>query len=187
MKDEVATGAAAVRTLSDLPAPSREELEAIYAENPAATGTLCARHILVETEEEANAVLDELAAGADFAELAKERSTEEAAKDSGGALAGNDGNACLPLSTYQASFDPGFTAGALAAEPGVPSAPVKSDFGWHVILIRPFDEVGDDLVTLVGTAPGDAALSGALGTAAVTVDPRYGRWDPVKANVVSLH
>jgi hypothetical protein len=187
MKEEVANGAAAVRTLSDLPTPSREELEALYAENPAATGTLCARHILVGSEAEANAVLDELAAGADFAELAKERSTEPAAKDTGGALAGNDGNACLPLSTYQTSFDPDFTAGALAAEPGVPSAPVKSEFGWHVILIRPFDEVGDDVLSLVGSAPGDAALTGALGTADVTVDPRYGRWDPVKANVVSLH
>ena len=64
---------------------------------------------------------------------------------------------------------------------------MKSQFGWHVILIRPFDEVGDDLVTLVGSAPGDAALTGALGTADITVDPRYGRWDPVKADVVSLH
>ena len=187
MKDEVATGAAAVRTLADLPAPTKAELEALYADDPAATGTLCARHILVATEAEANAVRDELAAGADFAALAKERSTEEAAKDTGGALAGNDGNACLPLSTYQSSFDADFTAGALAAEPGVPSQPVKSQFGWHVILIRPFDEVGDDLVTLVGSAPGDAALTGALGTADITVDPRYGRWDPVKADVVSLH
>jgi hypothetical protein len=186
MKQEIVTGAAAVRTLADLPAPSKDDLRALYASDPAATGTLCARHILVKTEAEANDVLDQLGAGADFAELAKERSTEDAAKDTGGALTGSDGNACLPLNTYQTSFDPDFTAGALAAEPGVPSAPVKSQFGWHVILIRPFDEVGDDLATLVGGAPGDAALTGALGTAHVTVDPRYGRWDPVKANVAAL-
>jgi PPIC-type PPIASE domain len=186
MKDEIAHGAASIRTLEQLPAPSKADLEAQYAVSPASTGTLCARHILVKTEDEANAVLEELAAGADFAELAKQSSTEEAAKDTGGALAGTDGNACLPLNTFQAEYDPDFTAGLLAAQPGVPSDPVRSQFGWHVILVRPFDEVADDMVKLVGSAPGDAALTGALGTADVTVDPRYGRWDQVKASIVPL-
>jgi hypothetical protein len=38
----------------------------------------------------------------------------------------------------------------------------------------------------VATAPGDAALSGRLATADITVDPRYGRWDPARGSVVSL-
>jgi peptidyl-prolyl cis-trans isomerase C len=187
MKDEIVQGAASIQSLDQVPAPSKADLEALYADVPASTGALCARHILVKTEDEANAVLDELAAGADFSELAKQRSIEATTKDSGGALVANDGNACRPLGDYQTGFDPSFTAGALAAEPGVPSGPVQTTDGWHVILIRPFDEVADDLVKLVGTAPGDAALTGVLGTAQVTVDPRYGRWDQVKANVVSLH
>ena len=186
MKDEVVQGAAAMESLPSVPAPSAEELKAQYAVAPASTGAVCARHILVATEEEAKAVLDELDGGADFADLAKVRSTEPAAAQTGGALAGTDGNACLPVSTYQTQFDPDFTAGALAAEPGTPTRPVKSQFGWHVILLRPFDEVAGDLATLVASAPGDAALTGALATADITVDRRYGRWDQAAATVVSL-
>ena len=186
MKDEVARGVASIDSLAQIPAPTTDELKQLYAVEPARTGTLCARHILVATEAEAQAVLDELEGGADFAQLAMERSTEPAAKDTGGALAGSDGNACLPISSYQTNFDPAFAAGALAAEPGVPTQPVKSAFGWHVILVRPFDEVADDMAALIATAPGDAALTGALAAADVTVDPRYGRWDAAKGNVVSL-
>jgi hypothetical protein len=186
MKDEVVQGAAAMDSLALVPVPSAEDLKAQYAIAPALTGALCARHILVATEEEANAVLAELEGGADFAELAKERSTEPAAAQTGGALAGDDGNACLPVGAYQSQFDPDFTAGALAAEAGTPTAPVKSQFGWHVILLRPYDEVAGDLATLVSSAPGDAALTGALATAAIDVDRRYGRWNPAAGNVVSL-
>jgi parvulin-like peptidyl-prolyl isomerase len=186
MQDDVVRGAASVQSLSQLPAPTAEELEAMYAKDPAATGALCVRHILVDTEAEARDVLAELEAGADFAELASERSTEPAAAETGGALAGNDGNACLPVDTFQTSFDPDFSTGALAAKAGEPTEPVQSQFGYHVILVRPFDEVGEDLAALVGTAPGDAALSGRLATADITVDPRYGRWDPARGSVVSL-
>ncbi len=187
MQDDVVRGAASVGSLSQLPAPTAEELEAMYATAPASTGALCVSHILVETEAEAQAVLDELEAGADFAELAGERSIEPAAAESGGALAANDGNACQSVGTFQTSFDPEFTAGALTAAAGVPTEPVQSQFGYHVILARPFDEVGEDLAALIATAPGDAALTGRLATADITVDPRYGQWDAARGSVVSLH
>jgi len=186
MLDDVVRGAAAVESLSQIPAPATEELEAMYAEAPASTGALCVSHILVETEAAAQAVLDELEAGADFAELAGERSIEPAAAESGGALAANDGNACQSVGTFQTSFDPDFTAGALTAAAGVPTEPVQSQFGYHVILARPFDEVGEDLTELIATAPGDAALTGRLATGDITVDPRYGRWDAARGSVVSL-
>jgi hypothetical protein len=186
MQDDVVRGAASVESLSQLPAPTAEELEAKYNESPASTGALCVSHILVDTEAEAEAVLDELEAGADFAELAGQHSIEPAAAQTGGALAANDGNACQSVGTFQTSFDPDFTAGALAASAGEPTGPVQSQFGYHVILARPFAEVGDDLAELIATAPGDAALSGRLATADITVDPRYGRWDPARGSVVSL-
>jgi parvulin-like peptidyl-prolyl isomerase len=186
MQDDVVRGAASVESLSQLPAPTAEELEAKYNESPASTGALCVSHILVDTEAEAEAVLDELEAGADFAELAGQHSIEPAAAQTGGALAANDGNACQSVGTFQTSFDPDFTAGALAASAGEPTGPVQSRFGYHVILARPFAEVGDDLAELIATAPGDAALSGRLATADITVDPRYGRWDPARGSVVSL-
>jgi parvulin-like peptidyl-prolyl isomerase len=186
MKDEVIRGAASIDTLSLVEAPAADDLEQLYATDPAATGTVCARHIVVNTEEEARDVLDQLDGGADFAELAKERSIEPAAKDTGGALTGSNGNACVPIGDYQTQYDPDFVAGALAAEVGVPTEPVKSQFGWHVILLRPFDEVGEDMASLVSTSPGDAALTGALATADVEVDRRYGQWSPAAGQVVSL-
>ena len=186
MQDDVVRGAASVESLSQITAPTAEELEANYNERPASTGALCVSHILVDTEAEADQVLAELEAGADFAELAGEHSTEPAAAQTGGALAASDGNACQSVGTFQTSFDPDFTAGALAATAGEPTGPVHSQFGYHVILARPFDEVGDDLAELIASAPGDAALSGRLATADITVDPRYGRWDPARGTVVSL-
>jgi parvulin-like peptidyl-prolyl isomerase len=186
MQDDVVRGAAAVESLAQVRAPTAAELEAAYNGNHASTGAMCLSHILLETEAEAEAVLAELEAGADFAELAGERSIEPAAPQTGGALAANDGNACQSVGTFQTSFDPDFTAGALGATAGEPTEPVRSQFGYHVILARPFDDVGEDLAALVATAPGDAALSGRLATADITVDPRYGRWDPARGSVVSL-
>jgi parvulin-like peptidyl-prolyl isomerase len=186
MQDDVVRGAASVESLSQIPAPTAEELEAKYNDRPASTGALCVSHILVDTQAEAEDVLAELAAGADFAELAGQRSTEPNAAETGGALAANDGNPCQSVGTFQTSFDRDFTAGALAATAGEPTGPVQTQFGYHVILARPFDEVGEDLAALVATAPGDAALSGRLATADITVDPRYGRWDAARGSVVSL-
>lgn len=123
------------------------------------------------------------AAGADFATLAAERSTESAAAASG-AIASSD-NQCIPLLTVRQGFDPGFTAGALAAREGVPSEPVESSFGWHVILHRPWDEISDSVLGLL--QPGDVGgylFDGRVATAQVDVDPRYGVWSPVDGAVI---
>ena len=61
------------------------ELEAIFNENPQRFGLICARHIIVPTEEEAAAVKAELDAGADFAE-AKEAVRAYATQNAGTAL-----------------------------------------------------------------------------------------------------
>ena len=187
MQDEVVAGAAAVQSLGQLTAPSAGDLEAQYRDDPAGTGALCVSHILLETEAEAQAVVDELEGGADFAEVAKARSTEPAAATTGGALAGADGNACQSVGTFQTQYDADFTTGALGATVGEPTDPIQSQFGWHVILLRPYEEVADDLATLVASSPGEAALTGALATADISVDPRYGQWSRAAGNVVSLH
>ena len=81
-----------------------------------------ASHILLETEEEALSVIEELNAGGDFATLAQEKSIDPA-----GANGGDLGY-----------FGPGqmvpeFEAAAVALEIGGISAPVKTRFGWHVV------------------------------------------------------
>src|SRR6202012_1595960 len=84
-----------------------------------------ARHILVETEDEAKAIKAELDKGADFAELAKKKSKDPGASDGGD----------LGFFTKD-QMVPEFSAVAFALEPGKISDPVKSQFGWHIIKVE---------------------------------------------------
>jgi peptidyl-prolyl cis-trans isomerase C len=85
-----------------------------------------ARHILVETEDEAKAVKEELQKGADFAELAKSKS-----KDPGAAAEGGD------LGFFSKDqMVPEFADAAFKLEKGQTSDPVKSSFGWHIIQVE---------------------------------------------------
>ena len=84
-----------------------------------------ARHILVETEDDAKTVADELKKGADFAELAKKKSKDPGASDGGD----------LGFFTKD-QMVPEFSQAAFALEPGKVSDPVKSQFGWHIIKVE---------------------------------------------------
>ncbi|MGQ4275372.1 peptidylprolyl isomerase [Terrihabitans sp. B22-R8] len=84
-----------------------------------------ASHILVETEEEAKAIEERLKKGEDFAAIAKELS-----KDPGSGQEGGD----LGFFT-QDQMVPEFAETAFKLEPGKLSAPVKSQFGWHIIKV----------------------------------------------------
>jgi peptidyl-prolyl cis-trans isomerase C len=84
-----------------------------------------ARHILVETEDEAKAIEDELKKGADFAELAKKKSKDPGASDGGD----------LGFFTKD-QMVPEFSNVAFSLEPGKISDPVKSQFGWHIIKVE---------------------------------------------------
>ncbi len=82
-----------------------------------------ARHILVKTEDEAKAVIAELDAGKDFAELAKEKSTGPSGPSGGD----------LGFFT-KGRMVPAFEEAAFALEVGAyTKAPVETQFGWHVI------------------------------------------------------
>lgn len=170
--------------LDRVPAPDEAALGERYARRPASIGLLCARHLVVESRDEAEAALRELRAGADFAALAARVSIEPAAATTGGAL-GRGEAPCLRLTDYQESFDPAFTAGALAARAGVPYGPVQTSFGWHVILIRPFAEVVDDVRELYSTGAGQLLVTGRLATGDVRVPSRIGRWDPATGRTVA--
>ena len=82
-----------------------------------------ARHILLETEEQAKSAVAELEAGADFAELAKEKSIGPS-----GAVGGD-----LDFFTRDGMVSE-FSEAAFALEPGeFTSEPVQTQHGWHVI------------------------------------------------------
>jgi len=105
-----------------------------------------ARHILVETEDEAKAVKAELDKGADFAELAKKKSKDPGASDGGD----------LGFFTKD-QMVPEFSEAAFKLEPGKVSDPVKSQFGWHIIKVEEkrqrkapdFDQVKGQIETYV--------------------------------------
>ena len=109
------------------------EIEAAYQEQygsqPPAR-EINASHILVETAEEAMALVDELTGGADFAELAKEKSTGPS---------GPRGGELGWFGTGQ--MVPEFEAAAMALEVGAVSEPVQTQFGWHVIKLNDTREV----------------------------------------------
>lgn len=85
-----------------------------------------ARHILVKDEKTAKDIEKQLAAGADFAELAKAKSEDPGSKDKGGDL-GYFGRGAM---------DPAFEKAAFSLKIGETSAPVKSSFGYHIIRVE---------------------------------------------------
>jgi peptidyl-prolyl cis-trans isomerase C len=103
-----------------------EELQAAYAERYADTDGLeyKARHILVETEDEARALIAELDEGADFAELAKQHST------------GPSGASGGDLGWFEPAqmVEPFAKATAALSDGAYTREPVETTFGWHVIL-----------------------------------------------------
>jgi parvulin-like peptidyl-prolyl isomerase len=163
-----------------------EELQAIYNEDPAKFGLLCARHILVPTKEQADQLRAELDGGADFAEVAAQNGTDASAQE-GGRLY-QEGQDCPAAST----FVPEFVEGALSVPTGEVAGPVQTQFGWHLILVdkaeeKPFSEVKDAVQQSAATQA-NSALNDVLAEAAksdITVDPKYGTWDPATANIVA--
>jgi peptidyl-prolyl cis-trans isomerase C len=94
-------------------APPREEVNA--------------RHILLTNEADAKAVIDQLKKGADFATLAKEKTTDPAGKTSGGDLGWFTKDQMVPE----------FADAAFKLKKGeFTETPVKTQFGWHVIKVE---------------------------------------------------
>lgn len=187
LRDLIVELNAATTVLGRIKAPSAEVIAEQYANNPKSLGMLCVRHLVVADEAQAKKAYGELGSTPsddEFAAVAGKYSTEQNAKETGGALTGQTGD-CISINEWQAGFDPDFVAGALGARPGVPTKPVQSSFGWHVIFIRPFTAVGESVTATLTSAPGEYLLLGALADADITVATRYGRWNPLAGSVVA--
>ncbi len=90
-----------------------------------------ARHILVKTEPEAKVIIDELKNGADFAELAKKKSTGPSGPN-GGDLGWFSPNAMVAP----------FSEAVQAMQKGdVSKTPVKTEFGYHVIKLEDIRDI----------------------------------------------
>jgi foldase protein PrsA len=108
---------------------SDSDIAAYFAKNHATLdkpAQIRARHILVADEATANTIEAKLKAGGNFADLAKQYSTDPSTKDKGGELGFfGAGQMVKP-----------FQDAASATPVGGISAPVKSPFGWHIINVE---------------------------------------------------
>lgn len=142
--------------------------------------TRTTRHILLETEQEADEVVAELDEGAEFAELAEERSIDTGSGAQGGELGAAQRGA------YVEPFDDAVWEAELDTVVG----PVESEFGFHVLEVTDEDErsvdeleqqelqqlVGEELNTLIQEAFSEAEIE---------VDDSIGTWDPAQRAVVA--
>ena len=104
-----------------------------------------AAHILIETEEEALAIQEQLLGGADFAVLARSESIDPSAVMNGGELGW--------FSDVQ--MVPSFSEAVFSAEVGTTVGPIETQFGWHIIRVDdmrdaiPLEDVEDEVRNII--------------------------------------
>ena len=116
------------KAISETVEVTDEEIQKYYDQ---AKYELNGRHILVETAEEAAAIVEELKAGGDFAAIAKEKSVDTGSGANGGELDWFTVGDMVPA----------FNDAAYALELNTISEPVQSDYGFHIIEITDKREV----------------------------------------------
>jgi foldase protein PrsA len=163
----------------------REDLEALYQQNIAQYDQVRTRHILVEQEAVARDVLAQVTADRSrFAALAAELSIDTSNADNGGDLGLNGRGAFVP-EFENAVF--GAAEGELVI--------VQTQFGWHVV------EVQEKVQTSLAEAEEELrrgaleqqrqelvqeAVREAAAELDITVNPRFGAWDPETLSVVPV-
>lgn len=131
-----------MRDLRQRPEVSDEEAKQKYDANPNlySTTQVRASHILLKDEAEAKAVREQVVKNpASFADVAKEKSTDLGSGRRGGELGLFGAGRMVPE----------FEVAAFALQPGEISEVVKTQYGWHIILVterkegsvRPFEQV----------------------------------------------
>ncbi|NNF53833.1 MAG: hypothetical protein HKN03_05250 [Acidimicrobiales bacterium] len=132
----------------------------------------CSRHILVDTVEEADAIVARLADGEDFAELAMELSTGPSGPD-GGDLGCSDPN----------GFVEPFANAILEGELNEILGPVETEFGFHVIEV--YAEETAPANPDAAESEGFQEFSSILASTTVEVDESLGVWDPASGRVLA--
>lgn len=190
--DEVGGEERLQATLIDIGFP-RDFYETVFVANEAAVDVLVrdlsqgrvqetrtARHILVDTQEEADEIVVLLAEGADFGELAAERSQDPGSAVAGGSLGARE----------RGMFVPEFEEAVWSARLDVVLPPVRTEFGFHVIEV-----IASERREAVDLDPGElrvlmnSDLSDVIGAAVTTADvfvaSNLGVWDAFNGSVVA--
>ncbi|MEA2011387.1 MAG: peptidylprolyl isomerase, partial [Actinomycetota bacterium] len=152
--------------------PTLEDAQAEIDANPLEYTQVCASHILVETEEEAQAVEARLDAGEEFAAVATEVSIDTGSGANGGSLG------CQSPGGYV----PEFAEATMAAPIGEVTEPVESQFGFHIIVVDDRTQAtAEEVLTIMeDRAMFDAVdqwLLDSILNADVTVEEQFGTWE----------
>ncbi|GEK58847.1 hypothetical protein CHL76_04980 [Marinococcus halophilus] len=119
---------------------TEKEMKNYYEENKDDLVQVEASHILVDSEEKANEIIKKLEEGADFAELAKEKSIDTASGESGGEL-GYFGKGEMTEAFEEAAFN--------METDSISEEPVETEHGFHVINVtgkkESYKELKDDI------------------------------------------
>ena len=138
----------------------------------------CTHHILVDAEADANEIVGLLKNGGDFAQLAKDRSTDTNSGAEGGDLG------CTLKGTFVAEFEDAVTS----AHTGDLLGPVKSEFGYHIIRVdkeyglQPFETLRESIAATLASQ--DGWLEWKILSAKIKVNKKYGSWSNDTTSVV---
>lgn len=132
---------------------------------------VCASHILVATQAEAQEVQARIVDGETFADLAVELSADTGSGANGGDLG------CAPPSGYVAAF----ADATMTAQVGVVTEPVETEFGYHLILVNERTEAPSEQVRLyleqqAGSTAVDDWFTAVIESTTVSVDGAVGEW-----------
>lgn len=179
LQNEIVHSSALQLALSkSLPAPtvSAAELRAQYDQLVAdcASKRLVA-HILVKEEQQAKDVVSQLQKGDSFANVASQVSIDNGSRSQGGIL-------MCDQSSQWSQLDTTFAAAAEATKTGAVSAPVQTQFGWHVIKVLDLTpQNAEPYLVARGQAnlqdPSTTKVLEYLKQAKLWVNPRYGVLD----------
>lgn len=136
--------------------------------------TYCVQHILVQQQQQAEDIYNQLQAGGDFAALAKADSIDPGSAGQGGSLG------CNSAASLQQFIAP-FRDAVFSLPVGVVSQPVQSQYGWHLIEVTSktqstFDQSKSDISQKL-SSPTDFFTT-ELANAKITINPRYGEYIP---------
>ncbi len=147
--------------------------KAYFEKNKDKFASACVKHILVKTEPEATAAIKRIKGGEDFAKVAAELSQDPGSKDKGGDLG------CQALSGYV----PEFAKAGAELKVNELSAPVQSQFGFHIMMVTKrdapkYDKAAEEqakaAVQQAGIEDVKAALIKRVKASGIKVNPKFG-------------
>jgi parvulin-like peptidyl-prolyl isomerase len=163
------------------------DLRKYYDQNADQFKGKCLSHILVDSKEKADALRAQIEGGASFADVAKAQSIDTRSGQQGGFLG------CFPVGQPIDGFVEPFRTEADKLPIGQLSAPVQTQFGFHLITAtdgRSFEDVKDEIRQQVGGQQNQSAFNELLLSlvrkAKIEVNPRYGRFskDPSVLGII---